>query len=215
VFDRLKKIKNEKNKVDPMTTQVEFGEAFTHLFAYCFQSINDHITEQSKSKKTPFSLYMKEKHKELKVDIPDISKRSTSISNLWKAEPKNVVDAYKKLAENYVPEENNQKKKRAGGLNCFQMYCKFERDGFVKKNKDDKKQSTRDLSVSWKLVTKEKKDEYKVASEKYNKAKKDAKENKNDADMKMYKELTKQFVNPKPEKNSNKKNKKNSKKVPT
>ena len=178
-----------------MTTEVEFREAFTHLFTYCFDSINAHLSEQLKTKQTPFSVYMKEKHEKLKEEMPDISKRSTEIARLWKDESDKVKVDYKEKAENYVPDKKKNKK-RAGGLNNFQLFCKFERDAFVPKKKGDKKQSTRSLSLVWKDFGVDKKLEYKNAAVKYNK------------DHGSYSNLAKEFG---PKKNSQKKNSKKSK----
>jgi len=153
-----------------MTTEIEFKDAVEHLVSYTFSSISRYIDEQLKSKQTPYSLYMKEKHEELKEEIPDISVRSKTISTLWKNEDKELKKNYEQRAKDYVPEEKkNEPKKRAKGLNNFQFFCKVERDKFVKKNEGDKKQSTRQLSDVWKNIKDDKKGEYKNAAEEYNK----------------------------------------------
>lgn len=184
-----------------MTTEVEFREAFTHLFAYCFESINTHLTDQLKTKQTPFSVYMREKHENLKEEEPDISKRSTEIARLWKLENEKVKDEYKEKAENYIPDKKKNKK-RDGGLNNFQLFCKFERDAFVPKNKGDKKQSTRELSLVWKDFDDDKKTEYRKAAVKYN------------TDHDSYSNLAKQFKSQKhSKKNNNSQKSKKSKKA--
>lgn len=167
-----------------MTTQIEFKDAVNHMFSYAFGSINRHMEEQMKTKQTPYSLYMKEQHEVLKKSIPDISQRSKTISSQWKNVDKKTKEDFKEKAENYVPDKNDKKEhKRKGGLNNFQLFCKIERDNFVPKDKDEKKQSTRELSNVWKNVSDDKKKEYKKAAEQYN-------ENHED-----YSELVKKFSN--------------------
>lgn len=176
-----------------MTTEIGFEEAFTHTLTYCFDSIKEHIDDQVKPKKTAYSLFMKDQHEKLKEEVPDISIRSKTISGLWKNVSNKVEKEYKEKAINYVPEKNDQlKKKRKGGLNNFQMFCKIERDQYVKKDKNDKKQSTHELSEVWKKVNDDDKGNYRKAAEQYNL-------NHDD-----YSDLAKQFGK---KKNSNKKQK--------
>lgn len=176
-----------------MTTELEIRDAFTHLFDYCFKTVGEHITDQLKSKQTAYTLYMKEKHEELKGEIEDISIRSKTISSMWKDENKNIKDDYTKRALDFEPEKNalKKQKRKKGVYNNFQFFCMVERNNYVKKNKDDKKQSTRELSEIWKTVSPEQKEEYKKATEKYN----------NNKDL--YEKLASQFE----QKKSNKKQK--------
>ena len=91
-----------------MTTQVHFDQGISHMLSYCFGTVQEHITMQSKSKKTPFSLYMKNKHNELKQKCPDISERSKKIGKLWKSESDEVKEKYKLLSEQYCLETHQE-----------------------------------------------------------------------------------------------------------
>jgi len=152
-----------------MTTQIEITTGLAHLFGYCFDTINAHVNSQIVSKKNPFSLYMKDEHQKLKNTIPDISDRSKTIANNWKNASMEVKDGYQKLADNYMAEKKeNIRKKREGGLNNFQFFCKVQRENFVPTNPNDKKQSTRELSIVWNTFDDTHKHKFKEAVDKYN-----------------------------------------------
>lgn len=174
-----------------MAVQLDFGDAIPHLFQYAFSTVNKHFAEQSATKHTPYAMYMKDQHEKLKEEIPDISKRSQTIAEKWHDVSDKVKKDYIQKAKDFVPEKD-EKKKRKGGLNNFQIFCKLQRDK-TPVGKDGKKQSTRELSQIWKDISEDEKEKYKEAAVEYN-------ENHD-----SYEELAKRFG--KSQKNSNKKKK--------
>ena len=156
-------------------SQVDLKIALSSLLTYTFTSINEHVKIKQNTNKTPYSLFLKEKHIELKDNNKDISFKSKYISGLWDNMTNEEKQPYIEKSKNYKPEIKIRKERKKVGINSFHYFCKVKRQIQKKdyiKHKIDKKDysfySNVDLGEKWKLLSEKQKNKYKEAANKYN-----------------------------------------------
>ena len=69
-----------------MSTELTLTNAVNACLAYSFACANDHINNAMNHKRSGYSIFRSEQHRELTESIPDMSERSRKIAELWKDE---------------------------------------------------------------------------------------------------------------------------------